>query len=98
MEARDQGLGWLIFYTLFNGRNRPLREKGTIMINKIIKYAAIGCAAYGVVKAAEFVGICKGMIYGCRLAENAPEDAHNVAREWDEFDKQWKEFKKSVKA
>lgn len=70
----------------------------SIGINGIIRSAVIGMAAYGVVKTAEFVGMCKGIVYGCRAAVNNPEYAQKTAAEWDELDAKWKEFKDSIKA
>lgn len=67
-------------------------------INGIIRSAVIGIAAYGVLKTAEFVGICKGIVYGCRVAVNDPKLAKKTAEDWDELDAKWKEFKASMKA
>lgn len=67
-------------------------------INGIIRSAAIGMAAYAALKTAEFVGMCKGIVYGCRVAVNDPKLAKKTADDWDELDAKWKEFKSSIKA
>lgn len=63
----------------------------------IIRSAAIGACVYGAVKMAEFVGICKGVVMGCRIAKNCPDEAVKVADDWDELEEKWEALKAQYK-
>ena len=66
-------------------------------IRGIVRSAAIGAAIYGVAKAGELVGLIKGVVKGCQIAQEYPEDAAQVAAEWDEIDRRWNELKDHYK-
>jgi len=69
-------------------------------IKGLIKSAAIGVLVYGVAKAGEFVGACKGIVYGMRDAVDNPETARLTVEKWDKLESEWNGFKsgKSTKA
>ena len=66
-------------------------------IRGIVRSAAIGAAIYGVAKAGEVVGLLKGVIKGCQLSQTHPDDAEQIAAEWEEIDRRWTELKARYK-
>lgn len=63
----------------------------------ILKTIGIGAAAFGIAKAGELWGFVKGTVHGCRIARDNPEDAVQVAENWDEIDRKWDELKEELK-
>lgn len=67
-------------------------------VKGLIKSAAIGVLVYGVAKAGEFVGVCKGIVYGMRDAVDNPETARWMVEKWDKLESEWNGFKSGKKA
>ena len=59
----------------------------------VLKYIGIGVAAVGLTKASQAVGYFKGVIAGCRLADEDPDSAQEIIKDADGLKDKWTTFK-----
>lgn len=68
------------------------------MGNRLIKSLAVAGAVYGIAKIGELVGVLKGIVTGCRISRDYPNEGTKIADDWDELETKWEALKSRYKA